>query len=177
MRIIGGKYKGRIFHPGKKFTARPTTDIAKEALFNILANHHDLSEMKVLDLFSGTGSIGYEFISRGAMEVTFVEKNTKHVRFINEVIQKLEFTNARVFRDDVFRFLKNPREKYDIVFADPPFDLPYLNEIPEAIFNSEVLTGNGLLILEHPKSFNFSGNSHFKQLRAYGKVNFSFFSA
>jgi 16S rRNA (guanine966-N2)-methyltransferase len=176
MRIIGGKYKGRRFNPGKKFTARPTTDMAKEALFNILENRYDLSEMKILDLFSGTGSIGYEFISRGAYEVTFVEKNYNHIRFIKEVIEKLEITNARVICDDVFRFLKNSPEKFDIIFVDPPFDLNALENIPDRIFESELLNKGGVLILEHPKGFSFSTHQYFREQRKYGKVNFSLFS-
>ena len=177
MRIVGGKYKGRIFNPGKKFTARPTTDLAKEALFNILANRYDLSMMKVLDLFSGTGSMGYEFISRDANEVTFVESNSNHVRFIREVIEKLEIKNARVVRDDVFCFLKFTPTKYDLIFADPPFDAPFINEIPQIIFEQEKLNQGGILILEHPKNFDFSKSTHFSELRKYGKVNFSFFNA
>lgn len=177
MRIVGGKYKGRIFNPGKKFSARPTTDLAKEALFNILANRYDLSEMKILDLFSGTGSIGYEFISRNAGEVIFVESNSNHVRFIKEVLEKLEIKNARIVREDVFRFLKFTPEKYDLIFADPPFNAPFINEIPETVFNSRVVNDNGLLILEHPGNFDFSHHLHFIELRKYGKVNFSFFNA
>jgi 16S rRNA G966 N2-methylase RsmD len=157
MRIVGGKYKGRIFNPGKKFSARPTTDLAKEALFNILANRYDLSEMRILDLFSGTGSIGYEFISRNA--------------------EKLEIKNARIVREDVFRFLKFTPEKYDLIFADPPFNAPFINEIPETVFNSRVVNDNGLLILEHPGNLDFSHHLHFIELRKYGKVNFSFFNA
>jgi 16S rRNA (guanine(966)-N(2))-methyltransferase RsmD len=177
MRIVGGKYKGRIFNPGKKFTARPTTDLAKEALFNILANRYDLSEMKILDLFSGTGSIGYEFISRDASEVTFVESDFNHVRFIKEVIEKLEIKNARIIRDDVFRFLKRTPNKYDLIFADPPFDAPFIHTFPQTVFNSEILNPEGILILEHPKNSDFSRTANFRELRKYGKVNFSFFMA
>jgi 16S rRNA (guanine(966)-N(2))-methyltransferase RsmD len=177
MRIVGGKYKGRIFNPGKKFTARPTTDLAKEALFNILANRYDLSEMKILDLFSGTGSIGYEFISRDASEVTFVESDFNHVRFIKEVIEKLEIKNARIIRDDVFRFLKRTPNKYDLIFADPPFDAPFIHTFPQTVFNSEILNPEGILILEHPKNSDFSRSANFRELRKYGKVNFSFFMA
>jgi 16S rRNA (guanine966-N2)-methyltransferase len=175
MRIIGGKYKGRIFRPDKKFSARPTTDLAKEALFNILTNRYDLKGIKVLDLFAGTGSIGYEFASRGAAGVTFVEKNISHIKFIKKVIHNLKIENSTIFHEDVFRFLKKCKFKYDIIFCDPPFDLPRLDEIPEAVFKSETLGASGLLIIEHSKSHNFENNPNFRELRNYGKVNFSFF--
>lgn len=177
MRIVGGKYKGRIFNPGKKFSARPTTDLAKEALFNILANRYDFSEMDILDLFAGTGSIGYEFISRDAREVSFVESNFNHVRFIKEVIEMLAVKNARIFRDDVFHFLKHSPGQFDLIFADPPFDAPFIQSLPQTVFDSRILKEGGLLILEHPKNFNFSHTQNFFELRQYGKVNFSFFSA
>ncbi|SHE31718.1 16S rRNA (guanine(966)-N(2))-methyltransferase RsmD [Mariniphaga anaerophila] len=177
MRIVGGKYKGRIFNPGKKFSARPTTDLAKEALFNILENRYDFSSMKILDLFSGTGSIAYEFVSRGACEVTLVEQNFSHVRFIKEVIEALKIENARVVREDVFRFLKRCPGQFDLIFADPPFSAPFINDIPQTVFSSGVLAPDGLFILEHPKDFDFSHNENFSELRKYGKVNFSFFKA
>lgn len=176
MRIIGGKYKGRIITANKKFSSRPTTDQAKEALFNILENRYDLSGMKILDLFSGTGSIGYEFVSRGASEVIFVEKDFRGVRHIRETFKKLEIANAQAICVDAFKFLKGCRQKFDIVFADPPFDAPYIVEIPKSVFDAEILKEDGLFILEHPKSYNFSGLPFFTELRKYGKVNFSFFS-
>ncbi len=175
MRIVGGKYKGRVFNPDKKFTARPTTDLAKESLFNILANRYDFSEMKVLDLFSGTGSIGYEFLSREAGEVTFVDKDHHHIRFIRKTIEHLGAENVRIIQDDIFRFLKNCPFSFDIIFADPPYDFPFLNEIPKSVFESNVLQKNGLFILEHSKSHDFSKTPHFTDLRKYGKVQFSFF--
>ncbi len=176
MRIVGGKYKGRFFKPDKRFKARPTTDLAKEALFNILSNQIYFPEMNVLDLFSGSGSIGYEFISRGAGEVTFVEKNDAHVRFIKDVIRQLGVENARILRTDVFRFLRNATGTYDIIFADPPFDLKQIPKIPTAVMESGLLQKNGLFILEHSSDYNFSNQPAFHELRKYGKVNFSFFS-
>lgn len=175
MRIIGGKYKRRIFTPGKKFTARPTTDQAKEGLFNILENRYDFASKNILDLFSGTGSIGYEFISRGAKQVTFVDQNNSHVRFIKKITGELNIQNSLILRQDVFRFLKQGKDTFDIIFADPPFGLEGLEKIPEAVFNSGVLKEDGLLILEHPGEYDFSSFPHFREIRKYGKVNFSFF--
>ena len=158
MRIVGGKYKGRIFSPNKKFKARPTTDIAKEGLFNILENRYYFEGKKVLDLFAGTGSIGYEFVSRGCKDVTFVEANFNHYKYIQEILSALKIENARPF-----------------IFADPPFDIQRYEEIPEAILNADILEDGGLLIVEHPKEIDFSLHKDFKEIRKYGKVNFSFF--
>jgi len=177
MRIVGGKYKGRVFRPNKKFTSRPTTDVAKEGLFNILENRYDFSSKMVLDLFSGTGSMAYEFLSRGCKEALLIEKNYNHVRFIQGVLKDLGIENARVVKTDAFKYLHHSPEKFDIIFADPPFDLPYLSEIPEAVFKSGVLNQDGLFILEHPKEFSFAKHPNFTELRKYGKVNFSFFEA
>ena len=176
MRIVGGKYKGRIFNPDKKFIARPTTDLAKEGLFNILSNRYEFTGMKVLDLFSGTGSIGYEFLSRDAAEVTFVDKDSHHIRFIRKTIAQLQAENSTIIQDDVFRFLKNCPYSFDIVFADPPFEFKFLDEIPRAVFESGVLKDHGLLVLEHSKSHEFFKMPQFKELRKYGKVQFSFFN-
>ena len=175
MRIVGGKYKGRIFKPNKSFKSRPTTDIAKEGLFNILGNRYDFSNKIILDIFSGTGSIGYEFISRGCQEATMVEIDFMHHRFILSVLDKLEIKNARVFRTDALKFIMKSKDSFDIIFADPPFNLKNLKEIPNFIFNSPVLRANGLFILEHPKEFDFSQHKYFREIRKYGKVNFSFF--
>lgn len=174
MRIVGGKYKGRVFNPGKTFKARPTTDIAKESLFNILNNRIYFEGMKVLDLFSGTGSIGYEFISRGCSDITMVELNFKHVQFIKSVLKELD-EKASVYRTDVFRFLAGEKDKYDLIFADPPYDHPRLAEIPAIINHQNIIADNGLFIIEHPSEFNFSKHPGFIELRKYGKVNFSFF--
>ncbi len=176
MRIIGGKYKGRIFNPGKKFKSRPTTDIAKEGLFNILENRYNFSEKSILDLFSGTGSIGYEFISRGCERAVLVENNYQHFQFIRETLQNLDVQNAKAIKSDIFKFLVRCNEKFDFIFADPPYDFNRLNEIPEKVFHAEVLNKDGIFILEHPKNYDFSKHRHFRELRKYGKVNFSFFS-
>jgi 16S rRNA (guanine(966)-N(2))-methyltransferase RsmD len=175
MRIVSGKYKGRIFIPGKNFKARPTTDIAKEGLFNILENRYDFSDKTVLDIFSGSGSIGYEFISRGCKEAVLVEKDFVHHRFILNVLEKLKIENAKIFKADVFVFLKTYKGSFDFIFADPPFDLKNFSEIPDTVLKTNVLNENGLFILEHPKEYNFSNHLFFKENRKYGKVNFSFF--
>lgn len=175
MRIVGGKYKGRIFRPGKKFKARPTTDIAKEGLFNILENRYEFSNKNVLDLFSGTGSMAYEFLSRGCEKATLVENNGSHFKFILEVVETLNIDNCQVFKADVFKFVKKTPEKFNIIFADPPFDLPRFNEVPIAVLESGILEEEGLFILEHPKEFEFTSHPNFKEIRTYGKVNFSFF--
>lgn len=176
MRFIGGKYGGRFFKPDKKFRARPTTDLAKEALFNILENRYDFSGWNILDLFAGSGSIGLEFISRGAARVTFVEKNNFHVRFIYGIAGKLGIDNARIIRGDAFRFISRSTGKYDLIFADPPYDLPGFTEIPEQIFEQGMVKAGGLLILEHPGEYDFSAHQGFRELRKYGKVHFSFFA-
>ncbi|MCK3683304.1 16S rRNA (guanine(966)-N(2))-methyltransferase RsmD [Maribellus sp. YY47] len=175
MRIVGGKYKGRMFHPGKKFKARPTTDVAKEGLFNILENRYEFSTKKVLDLFSGTGSMGYEFVSRGSRQVTLVESNFNHYKFILEVLEALNIENARVFKADVFKFLQKSRDSFNIIFADPPYDLPNFEAVPEAVLSTDLLTPEGVFILEHPKEYDFSTHPSFKEMRHYGKVHFSFF--
>lgn len=175
MRIVGGKYKGRIFRPNKKFKARPTTDVAKEGLFNILDNRYYFSDKTVLDLFSGTGSIAYEFLSRGCRQATLVESNFTHYRFILDVLESLKIENATPFKSDVFKFLKTGSSKFDFIFADPPFNLKRFTEVPDAIFEADILNEGGLFILEHPKEFQFLKHKYFKEIRNYGKVNFSFF--
>ena len=176
MRIVGGTYKGRIFNPGKNFKSRPTTDIAKEGLFNILENRYYFSDKNVLDLFAGTGSIGYEFISRGCLEATMIENDFVHYRFILSVLNTLKIDNAYVYKADVFKFLKKHTGiKYNFVFADPPYNLTRLNEIPNAVFEADLLKNDGVFILEHPKEYDFSKHENFVEIRMYGKVNFSFF--
>lgn len=175
MRIVGGQFKGRIFRPNKSFKSRPTTDIAKEGLFNILENRYDFSNKTVLDIFSGTGSIGYEFISRGCKEGILVEVNYAHYKFIVNVLETLKIENVKIYRADAFKYIKKSTDKFDFIFADPPFDLKNFNEIPDTVLNTNLLKENGLFIIEHPKEYNFSKNKYFKEIRKYGKVNFSFF--
>jgi 16S rRNA (guanine966-N2)-methyltransferase len=175
LRIIGGKYKGRRIVPPSGFKARPTTDFAREGLFNILNNRVDFEEICVLDLFSGTGSISYEFASRGTRQVHLVEKDVKHISGIRHILRTLEITSVKPIHIDVRAFLKTCSVKYDIVFADPPYDLPWLKEIPDLIAGSGVLKEEGFFILEHPRNMSFTSHTLFFEHRSYGGVNFSFF--
>jgi 16S rRNA (guanine966-N2)-methyltransferase len=174
MRIVGGEYRGRMFNPGKSFKARPTTDFAKEGLFNVLTNLVDFGEVKVLDLFSGTGSISYEFLSRGCKDLTLIELDFQHIQFIKSVMKELNEV-AKVYRADVFKFLESEKTKYDLIFADPPYDLPRFAEVPEIIFRRNLIKPDGMLVIEHPKNINFSNLPHFSEVRKYGSVHFSFF--
>ena len=175
MRIISGTYRGKQIRPPKNFKARPTTDFAKEGLFNILMNHFDLEELDVLDLFAGTGSISYEFASRGARSVVAIEKDQAYHNFIRLTTQEMGLDLVTVIRGDVFRYLRKPYQSFDIIFADPPYDHPLLETLPDLVFETEILAKGGLLILEHPGTSSFTSHNHFHELRKYGGVNFSFF--
>jgi 16S rRNA (guanine(966)-N(2))-methyltransferase RsmD len=175
MRIINGKYRGRQIHTPNNLPVRPTTDFAKEALFNILNNLVDFEEVSVLDLFAGTGNLSYEFFSRGAVSVTSVELEKSCTDFINKTIRMLNAENMSAIRTDVFHYLKRPYESFDIIFADPPYQLEEINLIPGLIFQSDILKEEGWFILEHSKRHDFSKHAFFHQHRRYGNVNFSFF--
>ena len=177
MRIIGGKYKGRRIDPPSNFQARPTTDFAREGLFNILNNRIDFEEVIILDLFSGTGSISYEFASRGAASVHLVEKDLKHISGIRRIIKDMGFENIRPIHIDVKAYLKTCSIKYDVVFADPPYDLKWLKDLPDLVNQSGVIKEDGFFILEHPKGISFNGHNQFFEHRNYGGVNFSFFKS
>jgi 16S rRNA (guanine(966)-N(2))-methyltransferase RsmD len=175
LRIIGGKYKGRRIEPPSTLKARPTTDFAREGLFNILANRVDMEEISVLDLFSGTGSISYEFASRGVPSVHLVEKDSRHIAGIKRIIGEIGIEGIRTIHIDVKTYLKTCQVKYDIVFADPPYDLPWLTELPDLVTGAGILNENGFFILEHPRDLSFSAHKLFFEHRNYGGVNFSFF--
>lgn len=177
MRIIGGKYKGRRINPPGNLKARPTTDYAREALFNILNNRIDFESVVVLDLFSGTGSISYEFASRGTPEVHLVEKNSLHISGIKKIIRDFGFDNIKTIHIDVKAYLKTCRIQYDLVFADPPYDLSWLEQLPDLISEAGILKDDGFFILEHPRNMSFSDHRLFFEHRNYGGVNFSFFRA
>lgn len=162
--------------PPKNITARPTTDFAKESLFNLLTNRMDFDGVDMLDLFAGTGGIGLEFVSRGAREVTSVEMAHVQQNFIISTCKQLGITNLRVVRGDVFRFLSACRLQFDFIYADPPYALPALPTLPDLIFSTNLLKENGMFVLEHSKSNDFTTHPHFVECRTYGSVNFSFFA-
>ena len=176
MRVISGKYKGRHFDVPRNFKARPTTDFAKENLFNILNNIIDFEETVALDLFSGTGSISLELLSRGCTGVTSVEMYPLHFGHLKKCAAALQDNGWRILRDDVFRFIKRCSSSYDLIFADPPYALKELKEIPDMVLAGNMLKDDGILVFEHGKDYDFSQHPHFFRHIAYGSVNFSFFS-
>lgn len=175
MRIIRGKYGRRRFDVPTNITARPTTDFARENLFNVLENMVDFDGMAALDLFAGTGAISFELLSRGCASVTAVEKASTQYSFIRHVARTLNCDNLTLIKGDVFRFIATCREKYDLIFADPPYDLPRFGEIPGLILSSGMLKEDTIVIIEHSKAYDFSTLPHFKERRVYGSVNFSVF--
>jgi 16S rRNA (guanine(966)-N(2))-methyltransferase RsmD len=178
MRIVSGALKGRRFSPPGSFKARPTTDFAKENIFNVLNNIIDFEDVEVLDLFSGTGSISYEFASRGCSRIVAVENNYKHYKYITKVIQELDLEEQiNVIKSCAFRYIKKTTATFDIVFADPPFDLKEAETLPWEIMNSGILKPGGMFIFEHSDKKGYSHLSGFSEVRKYGKVNFSIFSA
>ena len=176
MRVISGIYKRRRFDVPRTFKARPTTDFAKENLFNVLSNYMDFDkEVTALDLFAGTGSISIELVSRGCSRVISIEKDPAHHAFINKVMKEVQTDKCLAIRGDVFKFINNQREQFDFIFADPPYELKELDTIPELIFKNNLLKEGGLFVLEHGKQNNFEENPHFLERRVYGSVNFSIF--
>jgi 16S rRNA (guanine(966)-N(2))-methyltransferase RsmD len=175
LRIIGGRYSGRRINPPSNFRARPTTDFAREGLFNILNNRIDFESVIVLDLFSGTGSISYEFASRGAEAVHLVEKDMRHISGIKKILKELDLENVKPIHIDVRAYLKTCSVKYDIVFADPPYELKWLKELPDIVTEAGILKEDGFFILEHPRDISFANHRLFFEHRNYGGVNFSFF--
>jgi 16S rRNA (guanine(966)-N(2))-methyltransferase RsmD len=160
----------------RSFKARPTTDFAKESLFNILNNYIDFDEgITALDLFAGTGSISIELLSRGCERVVSIEKEPSHHAFISQVVRELKTDKCLPIRGDVFKFIAKSREPFDIIFADPPYALPELETLPDLIFEHQLLKPDGIFVLEHGKHNHFEEHPHFVERRAYGSVNFSFF--
>lgn len=175
MRIISGKYGRRRFDVPKNITARPTTDFARENIFNVLENLEGFEDKSACDLFAGTGAVSFEFLSRGCSHVTAVEKAPVQAGFIKKVAELLGDKNIRIVRGDVFRFIEENATAYDYVFADPPYDHPRFEEIPELILGSRLVKPGTIVIIEHSKNRDFSSLPGFNQRRAYGSVNFSIF--
>ncbi len=175
MRIIGGKLKGLKFNAPAKLPVRPTTDMAKEALFNILYNTYDFDECRVLDLFSGTGSICIEFASREAKHITAVDKHSGCISWIQTVASQYDLPQIQVQKADTFKFLTQDTHQYNIIFADPPYDLPNIAEIATLVMKHNLLTENGTLIIEHPPFLKLNLLPGFEQVRKYGNSSFSFF--
>ena len=175
MRIISGKYGRRRFEVPKNITARPTTDFARENIFNVLENLEGFEGKTACDLFAGTGAVSFEFLSRGCEYVTAVEKAPVQSSFIKKVAQLLQDNNLHLIKGDVFRFIEEDTRSYDYIFADPPYDHPRFDEIPELILQSNLVKAGSIVIIEHSKSKNFSNLPGFNQRRAYGSVNFSIF--
>ena len=177
MRIISGTHKSRRIQAPKNLPVRPTTDISKEALFNILVNYFDLHDVLVLDLFAGTGNITYEFASRGATGVISIDSELRCVEFIRKTAKELGFEGVLSFRSDAFRFLDKTENTYDIIFCDPPYELEGVEQIPKTVMERKLLKEDGWLIVEHSRDYDFSNLPGFHEKRKYGKVNFSIFAA
>lgn len=175
MRIITGIYKGRHFDIPRSFKARPTTDFAKENIFNVLNGYLDLEGSTALDLFAGTGSISLELLSRGCGSVISVEADRDHANFIRQCMQKLGTEQDILIRGDVFRFLKTCHQQFDLVFADPPYALEQLPQIPDLVLEKGLVKDGGVFVFEHGKHNDFSSHPRFVEHRAYGSVNFSLF--
>ena len=174
MRIISGTLKGRRIQAPANLPVRPTTDFAKESLFNVLNNRVDFDELNVLDLFAGIGGISFEFASRGA-SVLAVENNPKCADFIKQTAERLHIENLNIMRTDVFAYIAKTRQTFDLIFADPPYDLPTIDLLPTLIFEHNLLNPNGIFVLEHSEKHDYSAFPNFLELRKYGKVHFSFF--
>lgn len=178
IRIISGTHKGRKIRAPHNLPVRPTTDFAKESLFNILGNIFDWEDVTALDLFSGTGSIAFEMASRGCRSVTAVDSHLGCWHFIRETSITLGFQDAiRVQKANVFTFLKSTHEKYDLIFADPPFEMKGTDTIPGIVFEMNLLKPGGRLVVEHPATLKFPPSEHFLEKRTYGNVNFSIFGS
>ena len=175
MRIIRGKYQRRQITAPNNLPVRPTTDMAKESLFNILENHVDFEDITVLDLFAGTGNISNELVSRGCPRVTAVDENNNCIKFIRDTAAKLNMEELLAIRSDVFRFIPMHKVKYDLIFADPPYDSQHYDLLVSLIFEHNLLKEGGMLVVEHNKFIDFKEHPRFVEQRRYGKVNFSFF--
>jgi 16S rRNA (guanine966-N2)-methyltransferase len=175
VRIISGQWRGKNIIAPKTLPVRPTTDFAKTALFNILANHFDFENISVLDLFCGTGNISYEFASRGTTNLVCVDDNIHCVRFAESTFEKLKVHSARIIKSNVFRFLENTPEKFDIIFADPPFELKETDHLPKLVFSKEMLNANGWLVIEHQSKRRLQSSIEPNEVRTYSNCAFSIY--
>jgi 16S rRNA (guanine966-N2)-methyltransferase len=175
VRIISGSNRGRRINPPQNLPVRPTTDFAKESLFNILNNRVDFEEINVLDLFAGTGNISYEFASRGALSIKAVDIDNKCIDFVNKIATDLKFSNLKGIKANVFKYLENSIETFDLIFADPPYDINESSSIPDLIFENKLLKENGIFVMEHSRNLSFVDHENFVEHRKYGNVNFTFF--
>ena len=175
MRIISGKYGGLHLRPPMFEPTRPTTNIAKEALFSMLDNYYNFDNIRFLDLFAGTGQITFEFASRGCVDINSVELHGKCVNFIEETAEKLEVEGLKVHQMDVFQYMNNCKEKYDLIFAGPPYPLPTLPDLPNVVFENKLILDKGWFIMEHNPNHNFKDHPNFYKKRNYGQTIFSIF--
>ncbi|MCF8463407.1 MAG: 16S rRNA (guanine(966)-N(2))-methyltransferase RsmD [Flavobacteriales bacterium] len=175
MRIISGLHKGRSIRPPKNLPVRPTTDMAKEGLFNILNNLVEFDALNVLDLFCGTGNISFEFISRGALSVTSVDANSRCAGFVKSTFDELKYASGSVIKADALRFVESSKNKWNMIFADPPYEYDQYHKLVNTILDNGLLAENGILIMEHPAEVDFSTFPTNTQTRKYGRVHFSFF--
>lgn len=175
MRIIGGRLRGKAVNPPAGYKARPTTDFAREGLFNVLDNEYEFEDLMVLDLFGGTGAVAFEFASRGAARVWSVEMARENASFIKTEARRLGLDNVTMVRDNVFDFLSVCHERFDIVFADPPYALEGLETLPDKVYSADILHPGCYFILEHGDEHSFTEHPYFKKEKKYGRVHFSFF--
>lgn len=177
MRIITGIYRSKVIHLPSFFTDRPTTDMAKESLFNLISNNFDYEDVRFLDLFSGSGSISYEMASRGCTDITCVDSNKKYCEFINKNFTQMfpKKSPARVITADAFKFVERNPLNYDLIFADPPYDMEGIENIPQMIMDNPTIKPGAMLIIEHSAKTRFTDLTHIFDQRHYGKVNFSFY--
>lgn len=175
MRIIAGKHKGYVLKQPRLAPTRPTTNLAKEALFSIIDNYYNFDNIRVLDLFGGTGSITYEFASRGTEDITTVELDSDAVRFIQRTSEKLEIQNHRILQLNVLDYIDNCREQFDIIFAGPPYKMPEIPTLPDRILSRQIIDGQGWFIMEHDPKHKFDHHPHLWKTRNYGQTHFSIF--
>ena len=176
MRIIGGKIGGLRLNPPTNLPVRPTTDIAKEALFNILQNRLEFDGLNCLDLFAGTGNISFELASRGVEHVDSVDLHFKCVQYITDTAKKMKLEQINTRKAEVFKFITSCKSTYDLIFADPPYDIPKLPQLPKLVFDNNLLNNNGLLIVEHPSTRQMEEHPNFIETRKYGYSSFSFYA-